>query len=43
MAYKINKQSWIQIKSSKEDGGYNLSGLGSNQAKQTRTQTEIAH
>ncbi len=46
MAFKINKQSWIQLKSNKDDG-YNLSAIA-NQNKPTagsqlRSQLEIAH
>ena len=38
MAYKINKQSWIQLKANKDDN-YNLPGIG----QQQMGKSEIAH
>jgi phage baseplate assembly protein gpV len=32
MAYKINKQSWIQLKATKDDN-YNLPGIGEQMVK----------
>lgn len=42
MAYKINKQSWIQLKANKEDN-YNLAGLGNQQQSSQLGKSEIAH